>query len=765
MTAYKLSRTLAGHEADVRGVVFPTIDLIASVSRDCTMQVWSQFPSSSSSGRGAEWTSALGIQASEYLNSITWMQDEGLIACAGLEAKISVVSPTEHLEPKYVLTGHTGNVCALNYGSGQLISGSWDKTARVWQNGSCKYTLTGHEQAVWAVLVVGPDAFLTGSADKMIRYWKGSQQISIFRGHSDVVRSLCLVGEDRFASSSNDGSIKIWDLKGTILTELYGHTNFIYAVAYNPTTNELVSSGEDRSIRIWNNTECIQTITLPCTSVWSVAICSESGDIAAAASDGNIRLFSRHEQIWATPDELAKFDKQVAGYAISSNQVGNVNKEKLPGLEALESPGTEVGKVIMVRTPTSSVDAYQWSGTRWDKVGEVVSAVGSAQKQTYEGREYDYVFEVNISDDKPVLKLPYNATENPYDAARRFLEKNELPLSYLDETAKFIERNTGAVQIGEPAPQRVVDPYADSYRRQLPSSSTSSSSTSSNRLYPQKTYLYIKKANVPGVLKKVNELNQSKANSGAVLSTEELATLALEFPKVAENAASADAYVACAKIGLKIVELWRPPSEALPGLDILRSSVGQLSSSAGEAIVKQFLAKVLPVNSDLFVGAPNNAMMAVRVLANMFEIPDGGRLVVGSNSTRERILDIVREAIVVGGGGTAKMSKAAAIGVSTLILNTCIYAANGGDDSGADITLSIVGIAMEMVSDVADSEAAYRLVVSLGTLVASTTSNCARTAKMVIVAMEGNTAFQQVKAKFSSEERISTALNQLLQLI
>jgi hypothetical protein len=36
--------------------------------------------------------------------------------------------------------------------------------------------------------------------------------------------------------------------------------------------------------------------------------------------------------------------------------------------------------------------------------------VGSDRKQLYEGKEYDYVFDVDIKDGEPPLKLPYNVT-------------------------------------------------------------------------------------------------------------------------------------------------------------------------------------------------------------------------------------------------------------------------------------------------------------------------------------------------------------------
>ena len=46
----------------------------------------------------------------------------------------------------------------------------------------------------------------------------------------------------------------------------------------------------------------------------------------------------------------------------------------------------------------------------WQKIGDVVDAVGSGRKQLYKGKEYDYVFDVDVEEGKPPLKLPFNAT-------------------------------------------------------------------------------------------------------------------------------------------------------------------------------------------------------------------------------------------------------------------------------------------------------------------------------------------------------------------
>ncbi len=49
------------------------------------------------------------------------------------------------------------------------------------------------------------------------------------------------------------------------------------------------------------------------------------------------------------------------------------------------------------------------------------------------------------------------STENSFTAARRFLEKNDLPLSYIDQVAQFIEKNTSGVNLG--GGDSFVDPY------------------------------------------------------------------------------------------------------------------------------------------------------------------------------------------------------------------------------------------------------------------------------------------------------------------
>jgi phospholipase A-2-activating protein len=182
----------------------------------------------------------------------------------------------------------------------KVISGAWDSQVFVWdvEKGAVTAELTGHQGPVWGIMVYDAKLVVTACADKMIRIFDISgKALHTIEGHTDVVRSFCKLPPDHwsgaaFASAGNDEVIRLWTLEGLQVAELDGHTAYIYDLAILP-NGDIVSSSEDRTVRIWRNGQCIQTITHPAISIWAVAVCPETGDIASGASDKTIRVFSR----------------------------------------------------------------------------------------------------------------------------------------------------------------------------------------------------------------------------------------------------------------------------------------------------------------------------------------------------------------------------------------------------------------------------------------------------------------------------------------
>lgn len=107
------------------------------------------------------------------------------------------------------------------------------------------------------------------------------------------------------------------------------------------------------------------------------------------------------------------------------------------------------GQTKIVRHADGKVMCYQFSKNEWICLGDVTGASGGSQessgKALHEGKEYDFVFNVDISDTGVPLKLPYNVTEEPWLVAQKFIHKHDLPQVYLEQVANFIIKNSNRV--------------------------------------------------------------------------------------------------------------------------------------------------------------------------------------------------------------------------------------------------------------------------------------------------------------------------------
>jgi guanine nucleotide-binding protein subunit beta-2-like 1 protein len=127
------------------------------------------------------------------------------------------------------LMGHTKDVFSIAlYNDRQIITGSLDKTIRIWNvNGVCKHVVdkNQHTDAVSCVKFfhqTKPFLCVTASWDKTIKVWDANYMtlLHTFIGHKAQINTLDMVnGSSYLASGSRDGFIMVWDLvKGKWLT-------------------------------------------------------------------------------------------------------------------------------------------------------------------------------------------------------------------------------------------------------------------------------------------------------------------------------------------------------------------------------------------------------------------------------------------------------------------------------------------------------------------------------------------------------------------
>ena len=512
--------------------------------------------------------------------------------------------------------------------------------------------------------------------------------------------------------------------------ELHGHESFIYSLVSSP-SGELISSGEDRTVRVWRGSECIQTITHPAISVWGVAVCPANGDIVSGASDRKVRVFSKEKERQAAPEAIKAFEDSVKSSSIPQQQVdnGNINKEKLPGPEFLEQKsGTKEGQVVMIQEPNGAVSAHQWSASaqRWMNVGTVVDAAGSSGRKTHhKGQDYDYVFDVDIEDGKPPLKLPYNLSQNPYEAATKFIQDNELPMTYLDQVANFITTNTQGATLGQQAPPEPVgaDPWGSG--RYMPGENASAQAptpapASRPKVLPQTSYLSIKTANLRTIKKKIEELNEQLKAEGShdiTLSPTMLSTLSNTLTPLESSLSSGlqsnPALHSGVELILSIISKW-PPSHILPALDLLRllaaatPATATYRSPSNESIVNILSTSGIFADAD----RPNNIMLGTRAFSNLFETEAGRSL---ADESYEKIHELIK------GASRSISNRNLAIALATLYVNYAVLltdATHKSSQASSDRGLELVDDLTALIRKSTDSEAVYRALVAFGTLLA-----------------------------------------------
>ncbi|CDR47896.1 RHTO0S15e03378g1_1 [Rhodotorula toruloides] len=502
---YRLSALLQAHTSDVRYLsVAPLASSpqLFSASRDGSARSWVQ-------KEGVEWMQDKEWKQGHegFANALCWIppveeeEDKaGYLATSGSDALIqlySLSSPSS--APVQTLLGHAHNVCALHASKDgtKMVSASWDGTARVWERRreeeareegeegewTCERVLADHGAAVWDVLMLeeggGGDSVLTACADSRIRLFDGDKLRHLFKGHEGPVRSLCVLLPEEadstlFASGSNDGcvfsilllllhltdycylgsTIRLWDWRtGTALSILGQQGSFVYSLAPIPSRagGGLASSGEDGIIKIWNEEgREEQQVLVPALSVWTLATLP-NGDLACGCSDHMIWIFTRDEQRLADEGTVRIYEERLESRRASKAPA--TPKPRVEGPAALDQPGKAEGEVKLVQADDEQVKAYQWDGTTWVELGEVVDPSSAAsdataapsqprEKMLHEGVEYDYVFHIDVKDDEPPIPLPFNLEDDPHATASAFVEAHWLPSSYVERIVEFVRAST-----------------------------------------------------------------------------------------------------------------------------------------------------------------------------------------------------------------------------------------------------------------------------------------------------------------------------------
>jgi guanine nucleotide-binding protein subunit beta-2-like 1 protein len=195
------------------------------------------------------------------------------------------------------------------------LSGSWDKTMRLWDltSGTTTRRFESHTKDVLSVAFSADNRqIVSGSRDKTIKLWntlaqcKYTIQEDSHDGWVSCVRFSPNTANPLIVSCGWDKVVKVWSLVNCKLKTNHagpaGHSGYVNTVTVSPDGSLCASGGKDSQAILWDLNEGVRLYTLPHNDIINTLCFSPNRYWLCVASGPTIKIWDLQDK--ALVDEL-----------------------------------------------------------------------------------------------------------------------------------------------------------------------------------------------------------------------------------------------------------------------------------------------------------------------------------------------------------------------------------------------------------------------------------------------------------------------------
>ncbi len=185
---------------------------------------------------------------------------------------------------------------ALSPDGAQILTASWDKTAKLCDAVSGKLILVFAHQGTVNAATFSPDGtrILTASADHTAKLWEAaSGKLIASFGHEDAVNGAAFSPDGaRILTASSDKTARLWDAGSGKLIASFQHQATVYGGAFSPDGARILTASKDRTAKLWDVASGKRIASFDHQdSVYGAVFSPDGAQILTASGDRTARLW------------------------------------------------------------------------------------------------------------------------------------------------------------------------------------------------------------------------------------------------------------------------------------------------------------------------------------------------------------------------------------------------------------------------------------------------------------------------------------------